>query len=64
MLAYCLALWKHWKISAYVGPYLENKRRHLFSSKNSIFTVAVHLGVKMEDTLSFTAKVDMVNFWV
>ncbi len=26
--------------------------------------VAVHLGVKMADTLSFTAKVDMVDFWV
>ncbi len=25
-------------------------------------TVAVHLGVKMADTLSFTAKVDMVDF--
>ncbi len=24
--------------------------------------VAVHLGVKMADTLSFTAKVDMVDF--
>ncbi len=23
----------------------------------------VHLGVKMADTLSFTAKVDMVDFW-
>ncbi len=26
--------------------------------------VAVHLGIKMADTLSFTAKVDMVDFWV
>ena len=26
--------------------------------------VAVHLGVKMADTLSFNAKVDMVDFWV
>ncbi len=26
--------------------------------------VAVHLGVKMADTLSFTDKVDMVDFWV
>ncbi len=26
-----------------------------------IEVVAVHLGVKMADTLSFTAKVDMVN---
>ncbi len=26
------------------------------------FDVAVHLGVKMADTLSFTAKVDMVDF--
>ncbi len=26
--------------------------------------VAVHLGVKMADTLAFTAKVDMVDFWV
>ncbi len=25
-------------------------------------SVAVHLGVKMADTLSFTAKVDMVDF--
>ncbi len=24
--------------------------------------VAVHLGVKMADTLSFTAKMDMVDF--
>ncbi len=28
------------------------------------YDVAVHLGVKMADTLSFTAKVDMVDFWV
>ena len=27
-----------------------------------IIVVAVHLGVKMADTLSFTAKVDMVDF--
>ncbi len=27
-------------------------------------SVAVHLGVKMADTLSYTAKVDMVDFWV
>ncbi len=27
-----------------------------------LVTVAVHLGVKMADTLSFTAKVDMVDF--
>ncbi len=26
--------------------------------------VAVHLGVKMADTLSFTAKMDMDDFWV
>ncbi len=26
--------------------------------------VAVHLGVMMADTLSFTAKVDVVDFWV
>ncbi len=26
--------------------------------------MAVHLGVKMADTLSFTAKMDMVDFWV
>ncbi len=40
----------------------------LYSSQNifnanSLF-VAVHLGVKMADTLSFTAKGDMVDFWV
>ena len=29
-----------------------------------IMSVAVHLGVKMADTLSFTDKVDMVNFWI
>ncbi len=29
-----------------------------------ILGVAVHLGVKMADTLSFTAKMDMVDFWV
>ncbi len=28
------------------------------------YAVAVHLEVKMADTLSFTAKVDMVDFWV
>ncbi len=27
-----------------------------------IVSVTVHLGVKMADTLSFTAKVDMVDF--
>ncbi len=26
--------------------------------------VAVHLGVKMADTMSFTAKVDLVDFWI
>ncbi len=30
--------------------------------ENFKVTVAVHLGVKMADTLSFTAKVDMVDF--
>ncbi len=31
-------------------------------SKETHIYVAVHLGVKMADTLSFTAKVDMVDF--
>ncbi len=31
-------------------------------SKSATLTVAVHLGVKMADTLSFTAKMDMVDF--
>ncbi len=36
----------------------------LVDGKKSYFflCVAVHLGVKMADTLSFTAKVDMVDF--
>ncbi len=29
-----------------------------------IYFVAVHLGVMMADTLRFTAKVDVVDFWV
>ncbi len=29
-----------------------------------IDNVAVHLGVMIADTLSLTAKVDMVDFWV
>ncbi len=33
-------------------------------SSEETISVAVHLGVKMADTLSFTAKVDMVYFWV
>ncbi len=33
----------------------------LFAS-GSVMCVAVNLGVKMADTLSFTAKVDMVDF--
>ncbi len=31
-------------------------------NRRPIGDVAVHLGVKMADTLSFTAKVDMVDF--
>ncbi len=31
-------------------------------NSNQLGSVAVHLGVKMADTLSFTAKVDMVDF--
>ncbi len=30
--------------------------------KRKYKVVTVHLGVKMADTLSFTAKVDMVDF--
>ncbi len=36
----------------------------VIEKQNHIYTVAVHLGVKMADTLSFTAKVNMVDFWV
>ncbi len=37
---------------------------HTFFSKQfpRLSPVAVHLGVKMADTLSFTAKMDMVDF--
>ncbi len=38
------------------------KNTHKNQMMNSILFVAVHLGVKMADTLSFTAKVDMVDF--
>ncbi len=34
----------------------------LLIAKQARVLVAVHLGVKMADTLSFTAKVDMVDF--
>ncbi len=34
----------------------------MLTKKIGIVYVAVHLGVKMADTLSFTAKVDMVDF--
>ncbi len=38
------------------------KWKHILENPN--VHVVVHLGVKMADTLRFTAKVDMVDFWV
>ena len=35
---------------------------HAFCISFQKIAVAIHLGVKMADTLSFTAKVDMVDF--
>ncbi len=43
---------------------IEGKNSHVPLSLLVSVSVAVHLGVKMADTLSFTAKVDMVDFWV
>ena len=40
-------------------------RKQFRTCKSSVLStmgVAVHLGVKMADTLRFTAKVDMVDF--
>ncbi len=34
----------------------------LEENRKPMATVAVHLGLKMADTLSFTAKVDIVDF--
>ncbi len=34
----------------------------MYRRNNIMYNVAVHLVVKMADTLSFTAKVDMVDF--
>ncbi len=38
-----------------------DKARHVGPLSQPVANVAVHLGVKMADTLSFTAKVDMVK---
>ncbi len=40
----------------------QTAEKDTFSSAAYVTTVAVHLGLMMADTLSFTAKVDLVDF--
>ncbi len=55
-----LACLRRAQVTSPSGPTTD--RPLTFIQTAALMSVAVHLGVKMADTLSFTAKVDMVDF--